>query len=292
MFNRRSFLKVTCGLGAGAASGLGGLATVQGSQMVPPCSSGQETEYEQILAKSPKFEWLGLPRDWSVVREGLHPFTPERVVILTEDGPAERWKWKSRTERWKWKAWASLEVRERVERQLVEWKCSGGPDGLGMPEEKFDILGAIINRMSSYYGRLDLSESWAVRLAKREKMMSTSVGPGAGQVHQFQDSKDRIATANGLVDWWIFLFPDGFDFDALDQKPVYAVVGNVFDQRRFDLECPVLGLGQRLARRVGYAKASERGIHETDWKPVASMDRITAARFLNHELAHCLAEVS
>lgn len=281
MFNRRQFL-TACGLSAGAVPCLNKLSA-QGSQGTPTPSGEAQAEYEQILAKSPQLEYLGLPRDWSVVREEFHPFNPERVVILIEDAAADRWKWKS---------WTSLEVRERVKRQLVECKWAGGPDGLGMPEEKFDILGAITNRMSSHYDRLDLSEIWAVRMAKREKLGSTSTGPGVGQVQQFQNSKERVATVNGLVDWWIFLFPDGFDFDALDQKPVYAVVGHVFDHRRVVFENHVGGLAQALSRRIGYAKVPERETHETDWKLVAGMDRITAARFLNHELACCLKEES
>ena len=40
------------------------------------------TKYEQSFAASNNRELLGIPKSWSCIRKGLHPFSPERTLIL------------------------------------------------------------------------------------------------------------------------------------------------------------------------------------------------------------------
>ena len=48
-------------------------------------------EYEQILARTRKLDYLGRPTSWSVVRQGFLPISPERVLILEpEENPRNK----------------------------------------------------------------------------------------------------------------------------------------------------------------------------------------------------------
>lgn len=84
MHDRRGFLKTTLGLAMSAGFDLVPSPAPDHRPSIHP-STPEQVEYEAILARSPDLELLGLPRDWSVVRLGFHPFSPERVVILTSE---------------------------------------------------------------------------------------------------------------------------------------------------------------------------------------------------------------
>ena len=68
MIDRRSFLL------SSAATSLGLLLPGQRAVASPtvPAHSGRSA-----------WDYLGTPRSWSLVRQGLHPIAPERVVVLT-----------------------------------------------------------------------------------------------------------------------------------------------------------------------------------------------------------------
>jgi len=87
MIDRRTFLGSTLGgLGLGIEDGVAGSQRVKPLPVnpIPATHSGFE-EYEQALASSNGLEALGIPPSWSFVREGFHPLTPERIVIVPPD---------------------------------------------------------------------------------------------------------------------------------------------------------------------------------------------------------------
>ncbi|MFN4260911.1 MAG: hypothetical protein ACK4RK_16575 [Gemmataceae bacterium] len=229
--------------------------------------------YEQVLAQSWCLQYLGLPRDWSVVEKGFHPFSPERVVILTSDHHLKLGR--TLTD-------AKKQIWSRIEAWFVSIR------GPLMPPAKFDLLLAFVDHMAAYYQRPDLEEYWAFRLTQREQLGSCGLGRGFGLVHQFQ-LDDVVKTTNGKVDWWLFLLPEGANYESLDDKPVHLLIGHVFDQRRIGLEYRVWELTARLARRSFGQPDNADGI-SFSLLEVANMDRISAARFLNYQLALCLNE--
>ena len=81
--------------------------------------------------------------------------------------------------------------------------------------------------VTSHYHAPDLFPRWASGLAWREALGSTGSGNGFALLHQFQDDGE-VQLRNAPVDWWLFLFPDGVDWDALDGKHVHGMIGHVF----------------------------------------------------------------
>lgn len=274
MHDRRGFLKTALGLAASAGTGLVPSQTPSSRSIAPP-STPEQVEYEMILAQSPSLEWLGLPRDWSVVRQGFHPFAPERVVILTTDHHLKL----GRT-----LANAKKQIRSRFEAWAARFR-----DHL-MASTKFDLLLAFVDHMVAYYQRPDLAEDWAFRLAGREQLGSCGLGHGLGVVHQFQGD-DAVKTTNGKVDWWLFLLPEGANYESLDEKPAHLLIGHIFDQRMIGWELRVLELTTKLQRSALGPPMNPDGISLGLLK-VANMDRVSAARLLNYRLALCLKEES
>lgn len=79
-FNRRRFLT-----GGGLTLGLGGAFAAADGRATPLPAAEPLSDYERIFAESTHLAWLGLPRRWESVRQGFHPFSPERIGILPAD---------------------------------------------------------------------------------------------------------------------------------------------------------------------------------------------------------------
>ena len=82
--SRRHF--IASGLGASTAAGFAPMAAIREADCVAgyPRFSAL-TDHERRLGNSPHLAILGRPHDWSLVREGLHPFSPERIVLIPHD---------------------------------------------------------------------------------------------------------------------------------------------------------------------------------------------------------------
>jgi hypothetical protein len=134
-------------------------------------------------------------------------------------------------------------------------------------------------------------ERWAVGLAKREALGSTGLGHGAGLLHQFQDFLDRPSQdchiANAPVDWWLFLFPEGIDWDDYDGCPVYGMIGHVFESLEPGLQLPAYCLTTDAARAVAW---TGKEMDPTAWQRLSALDRISAACRVNAAVLGCLSK--
>ncbi len=249
MMNRRRFL-TTGMIGAGLACTPG--LVVEGKPQEPAFAMNV---LDEKWARA-DLERLGMPRSWWHVHQGLHPFSPERILVIDERP----------------QVWAAAELKNRLIQRGV-----GNQEHFS--EEKLDYALWIMHTLSNYYGRPQYFEDWATRLAGRENL-----GPALGYcrhwglVHQFQQRGDHqpVATQNGLVDWWAFLIPGGASFQSLDGLPTHVLFGCVDANGSPSREFACLPLVWKLAQSVN--------------GPVllSQMDRLTAARFLNQRLVEVL----
>ena len=187
MLNRRQFL-TTGMVGAGLAATPGLAAACRTKPEETPFSTNS---FDEKWAQA-DLEHLGAPRSWWHVHQGLHPFSPERVLVI-QGRPSD---------------WQYREVKNRLLEQGF------GRDKY-FSEEKLDYAISIMHRLTWRYGLPECFEDWATRLAAREHL-GTILGHwgGCGIVHQFQRRDQPIRTQNGLVDWWLFLIPAALIFKA------------------------------------------------------------------------------
>ena len=116
--SRRGFFARTLGVGLGLGAA---------GPLTPPGRTHAEVapldpalaEYERILSHTDSLEILGVPRSWSVVRQGFHPFAPERIAVLPS---GERLRHPIRR---------SGDVRGRIEDRIAECRPAAllGGDG-------------------------------------------------------------------------------------------------------------------------------------------------------------------
>ena len=213
------------------------------------------------MAQTHSLDVLGRPRCWSLVRERFHPISPERVIVMTEKGGD-----------------GCNRLNGSFQKSL--------PDPFNFPAGKFALISRLMQVMTDHYRLPESSSKWATKLAKREALASTGIGCGFGLLHQFQDVGSNVELVNPPVDWWLALFPEGIKWDALDEKPVFGMIGHVFPGhffKSYGLALRVWELTGRSARNV----AQEFG---TDaWMRIARLDRITAAQVVNQAIVGTLA---
>jgi hypothetical protein len=238
-------------------------------------------EYERILSQTNWMDVLGRPRSWSVVKQGFHPFSPERIVVTpTGTDCLSRYRdgyYGNRCGRW-----LRRRIDERIE-EMIEDSNRGEPgydfhDWL--PDSKRESIFRIMDAMTDHYEVRSRFEAWAVGLVGRELLGSTA-SRGCGLAHQFQyGGEDKIPVDCPPMDWWLFLFPDGIDWAAWDEKKIYAVIAHVGEGGDYArLSCGMLPT---------YALTQSVWWTVDDWSQVARMGPIEAAWHLNLITANLL----
>ncbi len=265
--SRRGFFTRTLGvgLGLGAAESL---LTGRAHTSVVPLDPAL-AEYERILSQTDSLEILGVPRSWSVIRQGFHPFAPERVAVLPS-GKRLRHP-------------CGLGDRRRIEDRIAEYRAGFPYDPGPLPPEKLESCFWAMDLITGRYRVPEFFEDWVVGLAQRETLGSSYMNGHWSLVHQYQGGH-RAPVDCPPVDWWLFLFPDGIDWEALDEEPVHALIGHVgrrpFSEDSGGLMLNVWSLTSAIVSAVGDARS------------VSRMGRVAAACHLNRIAARCLEKRS
>jgi hypothetical protein len=223
MFNRRSFLQSTLAAGLGSPALA---ATWPGARQSTDPNGAREGNApagcERSLARSLVFDILGHPPTWTLANAGLHPVSPERVVVMTKRD-CDGFNTLNRDESARLLPWVkSIAMNTRyVERGGTLHRCWRW----GVSDEKLDAILRMMDIMTTHYKVPHMFEKWAIGAAQREALASTGFGAGGALLHQFQP-KQPLCVANPPIDWWLFLFPDGLDWDSFDDRPVYMMVAH------------------------------------------------------------------
>lgn len=250
MLNRRSFLRWSVATGLGLHS----ISTARAAEELP-------------------LDVLGRPRSWSLVRTGYHPISPKRVIVMTVQS-SECWSNRDR------RIEDSLRASLSEPFDLCSW-CGVPMGRYEVPAGKLDPIFRLIRVLTDHYRVPHLFSKWATMLAKREALGSTGMGHGFGLLHQFQDD-GMVPLVNAPVDWWLVLFPGGIEWEAVDGKPVHAMIGHVFATNHFQLPGLKLRAWELASRAV-------REFDADTWTWIAGLDRIAAAQEVNRALIRALA---
>jgi hypothetical protein len=268
--NRRGFVRHCFGAGASLAALPIGSRQAMGSVESPNgLIAPKMSEYERILSHTKHMQVLGNPRSWSLVSQALHPFAPERVVLLPSGSDSRFFDRCGR------------DLRRKIDEQIdVDYNDIKGVDPkTWFPDTKRESIYWMMDAICGHYGVTHF-EQWVVGLARREILGQTAFS-GMGLAHQYQHGGGEVPVDNPPVDWWMFLYPNGYDWGALDEQPIFAIMCHVVQHdpsKRFwsDLY-PIWGLTQQIWTTV------------PDWSEVGRMRGIDACRYLNWITAQCLA---
>jgi hypothetical protein len=265
--HRRAFVRQCLGGGLVAAAGCPYASQARPATLHPAPPAAPSSEYERILSATSEMDLVGNPRSWTYVSRILHPFAPERTAIL-RSGAGSRYGDR-----------CGKEVREGIDRRIErENGDMQGFDKRWFPDAKRDSIYWIVDRMAGHYRSPALLEEWVAGLAGREILGSTAYC-GMGFAHQYQYSQGgRVPLDCPPIDWWLFLYPDGVDWAALDEEPIFAVIAPVAPDRSF-----VQRLTGTMIRVYILAQSIWRTVSESGagWRDVARMGRVEACRHLN-----------
>lgn len=168
-------------------------------------------------------------------------------------------------------------------RQLLVGRASAWPHarpprwhGWDFSVDKADLMIRIVAELARYYGRPEVFESWLMSLARREDLATTGITRHVAMLDF------RFAPAIPIDvpphDWWLFLVPDGCDWDSLDGQPVRLITAQVPDEP--DLPADRLRGLERLSRIL-------RRVELSGTNDFARLTPLQAARCFNR----CAAEV-
>ena len=193
-------------------------------------------------------------------------FAPERTVIV-KPTPEKAW-----TE-WELEQWTRKAAAEKV-------TVTGTNDGtMPFSREKLELMLRVMKPMASVYRDKPYFEDWMRGLAWRESFASSGLGRHVGLVHQFQKFT-QPRTVNGLVDWWLFLIPDGGEFESPDGEPVHLLFGHVFPNPAWE---PGFCLDVLCLLSIAL-----RSMDVPEIMAFSRMDRQAAARCMNQRLVGAL----
>jgi mannitol/fructose-specific phosphotransferase system IIA component len=248
-----------------------------------------------------KMDLLGHPRSWSAVERGLHPFTPERVIIVY--GSRYSYTLKSAARHRLEDYLAELQAEERARWEQQQAGCQAGGDAACwgcklhascyywqgyQPETwfskaKFDQILWLTGTLADHY-QVPYAEQWARGMIGREMLGCTCLGEGVAIPHQYQGQTPGLVPVQcPPADWWAFLYPSGIDWNALDERPVYALFTLVF--RHGVREPGALDHMCLLSRLLKTWLPADQTVRH-----VAQMGRREVCRMLNRTMAACLVD--
>ena len=267
--SRRGFFARTLGVGVGLGAAEGSTPPGRAHAEVAPLDPAL-TEYERILSQTDRLDILGVPRSWSVVRQGFHPFAPERIAVLPSG------------ERLRHPTHRGRGARRRIEDRIAEYRADFPHGAADLPPEKLESYFWAMDLITGHYRIPNVFEDWVVGLAGRESFGSSTMGRHWGLIHQYQGGHGAPVDCPPL-DYWLFLFPGGIDWASPGGESVHALIGHV--SRRPHLEEPGLMLR-------AYSLAHSIAAAVKDASLVSRMGRIDAARYLNRIAAEYLEKRS
>ena len=268
LIERRDFLRTAIGAVSGMAMpSLCHAATTMAKEIHPPWTS----EYERGLTATSDFDWLGIPKSWSCVRQGFHPFSPERTLVLN-----------------------STKVnRHPMVPDLVE------RTGRHLNREKYRYDQTTLAHIS--YWAAFLTESYGIP-SQAERWCKQFAGSFCGfyghmnwhhlfiQHSNWQGRDESVSTTNDLVDWWLFLIPDGLEVYSLYDKRLHVLIAPVYSHHTyvtelFQIYCP-------MAYAVGYTDCLADVAEQEDHLSLSRMDQRSACHFLNKRVAGIFTDTS
>ena len=266
-FNRRRFLT-----DGGLTLGLGGAFAAEVRAASLPAAAAQPlSDYERIFAESSHLAWLGLPRRWESVREGFHPFSPERVVIL----PAEH-RWDER----------GVAFRAEQVKKLVSGWQHNLPESF-WSSDAFRLYTKIAEQMSAYYPGKPEAD-WLCAFALGEQFYGHFASDRLKCLTSLQSPFGNTPrVVNPPVDWWLVLMRKPLDLETFDDlHPVRLAVGHVQCgwPQPAPFQCDVGAVCCKL-----YCLLRDRG--QDFIEHIATLDRVSAARLMNQQIAAVLTKL-
>jgi hypothetical protein len=216
------------------------------------------SRYDRLLSRSARQALLGRPAARDAVRRGRHPVSPERVRVFRRSMLGD--------------PLADLSTPTPTEKPVIAALAARRPAfrGDALAPAKRAVVVRLMNVVTAHYRLWDRFETWAGTLHRREALGSTGIGRGFALLHQFQ-TPGPASVDSPPVDWWLLLFPDGVEWDALDAAPVYAMLGPVFEA----------GPGWKTGLELRVYEAICRVARDVDWKRIAALPADEAARAVN-----------
>ena len=267
LIERREILQTT--IGAVSTLAMPNFCQSSAKAMADPRPEWTAT-FEQTLMASDGRELLGIHKSWQCVRQGLHPFSPERTLILPRQAHDGR----------------HVEIAQQFAKGC-------GEAGIPNDAETFLHIFQAASVLTQVYDVRERAEEWARRLLFWLFYFYSSVA----QDHQWiapcgwQGFHEPVETTNGIVDWWLILIPHGVKVQSIDGTRLHSLITPVYTEvGKPRLPCEFWDF---MARAIGLPPTVSGGSQsiDTTWLDISRMDRKSACISINQRIAHNLTKM-
>lgn len=268
---RREFLQATIGAAATTVP-----VTAQASASVSDGQPPWLPMYDETLAASTDLELLGIPRSWWHVHHGLHPFSPERTLIIPDHPQQDRPEYQHGE---------IGSLVQRIKENLDEDGTRYTEDGI----YQIVYAASILTQTYRVAERLDDWSRWmASRLYRfygfwaQDHLWICPMG--------WQGGRDTVKTMNGVVDWWLILIPGGINVRNFDETRTQVLITPVFS--RFNMPRFYGEFWNFMTKAVKFPGKSGPELPPVDptWLHISHMDRKRACLYVNERIAQSLTE--
>jgi hypothetical protein len=268
---RRQFLQTTIGAAAVTAP-MAAQASAPARDDRPPWLP----MYDETLAASTDLELLGIPRSWWHIHHGLHPFSPERTLIIPER-PQNNWCGYQKGD---------------IGQLLRQIRDDLDKDGIRHTEEGVCQIVHAASSLTQIYRAPEQLEDWSKRMASWLFRFYPFCAEGHLWISplSWPSARETVKTMNGVVDWWLILIPGGIEVNNWDGTRTHVLITPVF--ARYNMPRFYGDFWDLMAKAVRFPAmwGMKDGATDSTWLHVSRMDRKRACLFVNQRIAQTLTE--
>jgi hypothetical protein len=231
--------------------------------------------YDKAMAASTELELLGLPRSWWHVHYGLHPFSPERTLIVPDLPQFTRLGYQPGK---------IGSLVQRIKDHLDDGEAHYTEQGIC----QVIYASSILTQTYQVPKQLD---DWSRRMAwflfrplccrwPNEPHWFCSASQGRGPMN----------TVNGVVDWWLILIPGGISIPGANEVKTRVLITPVFSN--FGLPCHYEEFRRFMAKVLPFPAqlGPDNPSLDPAWLLESSIDRMSACLHLNQRIAQSLVK--
>ena len=267
---RREFLQTTIG----AVSGLSMPSFCQASVKMTMDDTQPDllTKYKQSLAVSDELELFGISRSGSCVWQGLHPFTPDRTLIVPSHAHND-------------------DLVTKLLRNTADRRDRDDDMPSTMAIRRIAQAASFLTQV---YRVRKQTEDWARRLlgwlfkfyynlAQDHHWLAPCSWQGFGE---------RVETRNKFAEWWLILIPEGIEVSSIDGTRLHALITPIYEEvgkPRLPVE-----FWHFMAIATGLQPKAFGGPQHIDktWLDISHMGRQSACLAVNQRIAQNLAKLA
>ena len=231
-------------------------------------TEGMNAADNRMIIPTDDLQWLGIPQYLNRLKDGFHPFTPDRTVILKSDEVLRKPK--------------HAGLVPKITQELKS--CPGEYDVKRNTDDLVHIIEAagILTEFYGVPGRLfDWSQLYAVMMLHFYNFWGFN-HLFIQQINWQPCGSDCVKTQNEGLDWWLFLIPDGLQKCGYDDQRTHILITPIYMEP--GLHSLTLHSNPALPMMEVVGWTGQSGTQNEENLKISRMDETSACHLMNQRV--------